>query len=270
MTLDERMKKDLSDLYCSHEIEAARSLNNSGLIQVSSKGLPQHFVGDRNAKTVFVMLNPGKDWEKADSQVKCDTCEFDKSSEETFLKSYIDAKTNYGEIDKGRRDSFDIKQAFFLKDWADSGIDFPANLGTDYKDAKEAVLMQKLQLELIPYCSARFNLNSKNLAVLKPYLETLLDEILRVNRKYVIFGSKVFADLFKMLEKENDLGCQCMLGEVRECSVVKNPCKAQTVSLTYKGKGIKAVIALSFARQDLTNARIQMGEYGKFCNELLK
>ena len=58
MTLDQRIEKDLTELYEGKEITCAKELQS--VLEVSTKGLPQHFVGDRNAKTVFVQLNPGK------------------------------------------------------------------------------------------------------------------------------------------------------------------------------------------------------------------
>ena len=52
MTLDQRIEKDLTELYEGKEITCAKELQS--VLEVSAKGLPQHFVGDRNAKTVFV------------------------------------------------------------------------------------------------------------------------------------------------------------------------------------------------------------------------
>ena len=59
MTLDERIERDLTELYEGKEISCAKDLQ--AVIEISAKGLPQHFVGDRNAKTVFVQLNPGQE-----------------------------------------------------------------------------------------------------------------------------------------------------------------------------------------------------------------
>ena len=48
MTLDQRIEKDLTELYEGKEITCAKELQS--VLEVSAKGLPQHFVGDRNAK----------------------------------------------------------------------------------------------------------------------------------------------------------------------------------------------------------------------------
>ena len=54
MNLDERIKKDLTELFEKKEISEAKELSEKTGLEVSCFGLPQHFVGDRKAKTVFV------------------------------------------------------------------------------------------------------------------------------------------------------------------------------------------------------------------------
>lgn len=269
MTLDERIEKDLTELYDGKEISSASELKN--FIDVSSKGLPQHFVGDRNARTVFVQLNPGQDVGLADKAFRCLTLDFDRSTKDTFIESYKKLKNNYGEDDKNRPDSFDVKQAAFLKSFEDSGIDIPDVFPEDKSkevclEAKKNVLMQKCQLELIPYCSSKFQINKKNLTYLQSYLETLIDEIFRVERMYVIFGGSIFADLFEKMDCKD-----ITVGEKKTVSIpnVKNPCAAQIVNISKDGKTIKAIIARSFARQDIGRAYKAMTEYGKFCFKLL-
>lgn len=83
MTLDERIQKDLAELYNGGdnqgEIQEALALN--GLIQAkpgqtsfATRALPGYYAGDRKAKTVTVMLNPGMDVDKANGNLKCDIC----------------------------------------------------------------------------------------------------------------------------------------------------------------------------------------------------
>ena len=270
MTLDERIEKDLTELYQGKEIASAKDLKS--VLDISAKGLPQHFVGDRNAKTVFVQLNPGQDVKKADEDFKAVSANYDRSSAASFIKSYISAKTNFGNEDKDRKDSFDVKQAAFLKYFEDSGVDVPAQFPDEKTDellklAKQNVLMQKCQLELIPYCSAKFVVNSQKANALIPYVETLLDEVFRVERKYVIFGSAIFADLFKKMQSEN---IKVEFLKEEKIQPVKNPLAAQLVKITKDGKSVNAVIARSFARQDIGRAYKVMAEYGKMCFELLK
>jgi len=270
MTLDQRIEKDLTELYERKEITCAKELQS--VLEVSTKGLPQHFVGDRNAKTVFVHLNPGKNVKKADEDFKKITANYDRTNAASFIKSYINEKTNFGNIDATRKDSFDEKQAAFLKHFEDSGIDIPANFPEEKTEplclqAKENVLMQKCQLELLPYCSQSFYVSKPKANALIPYVETLLDEIFRVKRKYVIFGSAIFADLFKKMQSEN---IKVEFLKEDEIHPVKNPLKAHLVKITKDGKSVNAVIARSFPRQDIGRAYNIMAEYGKLCFELLK
>ena len=272
MTLDQRIEKDLTELYEGKEITCAKELKS--VLEVSAKGLPQHFVGDRNAKTVFVQLNPGKNVKKADEDFKKVTADYDRTNAASFIKSYINEKTNFGNIDTERRgrDSFDEKQAAFLKHFEDSGIDIPASFPEEKTkvlclQAKQNVLMQKCQLELLPYCSQKFYVSRQKANALIPYVETLLDEIFRVERKYVIFGGGIFADLFKKMQSEN---IKIEFLKEDEIKPVKNPLKAHLVKITKDGKSVNAVIVRSFARQDIGHAYDVMAEYGKLCFELLK
>lgn len=100
LTLDDRIRQDLTELFDEKPISGAQSL--SGLIEVSTKWLPQHFVGNRDAKTVLVMLNPGEDWAAADKHFCCSACGYDHSSRKKFVACYIDEKTTFGETDKDR------------------------------------------------------------------------------------------------------------------------------------------------------------------------
>lgn len=270
MTLDERIKKDLTELYEGKEISSAVELKD--FIEVSAKGLPQHFVGDRKAKTVFVQLNPGQDVVLADKAYRCLTLDFDKTNVEKFIESYKKAKEEFGEEDKDRLDSFDVKQAAFLKHFDDCGVDIPAEFPENTSKevlllAKKNVIMQKLQLELIPYSSSRFNVSKKNVVKIQPFFETILDEIFRINRNYVIFGGSIFTNLFEKIES-NDY--EIKLEEKKEINLVKNPCTVQIVHITKNNETVHGVIARTFARQDIGRAYKVMTDYGKFCFEELK
>jgi hypothetical protein len=65
MTLDNRITKDLTELYnkgaLNGSITEATGLKRVIKGGVSTKGLPGNFTGYRSAPTVFVTLNPGQD-----------------------------------------------------------------------------------------------------------------------------------------------------------------------------------------------------------------
>lgn len=291
-TLDERIRQDLQDLLTKREIDAAVELSNELFDEVapqkhaiSAHGMPGYYAGDRNAKTIMVMLNPG-----ANSEKKDDNCNealrkygIDKSSLETFIDSYhlhcqSGVEKDLDKDGKIRIDNFDIKQAAFLKDWVDSGVSIHTDFPCDVKEARELhrgvrvnVLEQKLQLELIPYASQKFrSISTKKLRHLFPYLETALDEIFRVdNRKYVIFCSKFFERLLKAYSNEQNKDFQITLLEKKSKSGIlsNGNVYCSTVKIVYQGKELIAIIAHTFPNQSLPNAYEQMRQYGKFCYE---
>ncbi len=271
MTLDEQISKDLSELYASGEISSAKEL--SPLITVSCKGLPQHFVGDRNAKTVFVMLNPGKDASKSDTDFSDLTTGYCRTNAKTFIESYLRAMTEFGKDDCSHPDPFDVKQAAFLKPWKNSGIKLPTNFPQDkesFRAAKEAVLTQKLQLELIPYCSSTFKLNRAEIKNLFPFVEILLDEIFKKKRTAVIFGSRLFENVFKAYNRAKGFCIDLSAEKVNSGALgpgMKISGNCRPVTLCWNGKTQKALIAHTIASQALCNAPHLMLAYGKFCYE---
>lgn len=291
-TLDERIKQDLNDLFDGKPIKAANDLLNELVGEaaskdhaISAKSMPGYYAGDRNAKTVMVMLNPGVSAEINDTdeyyQTEISKYGFDTSALETFVNTYHSRCQTGVEKDldkdgKIRIDNFDIKQAAFLKDWPDSGVmihaDFPCDVkeGRDiHREVRVNVLEQKLQLELVPYASQKFrSLGRQKLCYLFPYLETVLDEIFRVNdRKYVVFCSRFFERLFKAYSNEQNKDFQITLLEKKSKSGILNNGKVYctTVKIVHQGKELIAIIAHTFPNQSLPNAYDKMREYGKFC-----
>lgn len=277
MTLDDRIKKDLTELYnngaLNGSISEATGLKSVIKGGVSTKGLPGHFTGDRSAPTVFVTLNPGQDVVASDKNLRSEICKFniDTSSPEKFISSYKDSRTDFGNRTKGS--AFDVKQARFLQAWEDSGIDFPKDFPAEpksYLEAKRNVLLQKLQLELVPYCSKKFVVDKKVIAKLLPFIETLLTEIFSAERKYVIFAGNVFEDLFKLYNNEvNANYCIAFLHSSSKVITFKSSytilshCCVCEISRNADGKTIKALIAKTFPHSRLTGDK--MSEYGKFC-----
>ena len=83
----------------------------------------------------------------------------------------------------------------------------------------------------------------------------------------MIFGSAIFVEKKKKMQSEN-IKVEFLKEETIQ--PVKNPLKAQLVKITKDGKSVNAVIARSFARQDIGRAYKVMAEYGKICFDLLK
>ena len=281
MTLDERIQKDLTELYNGGdnqgEIKNALALN--GLIQAkpgqtsfATRALPGYYAGDRKAKTVMVMLNPGMDIDEANDNLMCDICKRSMKNA-ADIENYHKWCVEYGHIDRSRLDNFDLKQAFFLHNWKDTGISLPENLCASPKsgkqtllDAKEAVLTQKLQMDLIPYASSSFSaFNKKMISLTVPFVETLFDEIFSQDRNYVVFCSKKFEAVFKEYNKVHQGAIDFVATESQIIPGSKINGSCSIVLIHHQNKTVKALIANTFPNQALPNAYHLMEKYGDFC-----
>lgn len=290
--MDDRIVRDLTELYnggaTPGDIQDALKLNglikaDNGQTPFASRALPGYYHGERKAKTVMVMLNPGIDVEKANQRLMYDI-EFYSMKNAKDIKNYHKGRLNFGHVDKCRQDNFDLKEAFFLHKWKNTGISLPRNLNPESDknspktkqillDAKEIVLTQKLRLELIPYPSRRFSrFKHQMIHSFVPFAETLLDEIFSHERKYVIFCSRMFNDVFKAYNKKHpksvDFDRYVSFGKLGD-SKISGTCNVITIH--YKNKSLKAIIANTFPHQALPNAYRLMEMYGEFCyNEYIK
>ena len=331
MTLDERIENDLKQIYDNEiiplkeiiafvnrykqfrlsEAEKLTKIFNSEDSEeaVSTRGLPGFFAGDRSerAKTVMVMLNPGRDVAQANNPIT--TYEtliklgINTNSLDDFISSYKEGSRNYGEIDKDRADNFDLKQAAFLKPWKDCGIEFPEGFLDDYEKkllgsknkedkeklknarttAKRNVLMQKLQMDIVPYASRSFSINDANMEILFPFVETLFDEIFRFKRTYVIFCSNYFETIFtkyKKYKKDHPGNIDINIEIDSKDKQTKDlhdgekskPFTASCMPITihYNNSSQRALIAHTFPNRALPNAFELMLKYGEFCYGVFK
>lgn len=282
--LDAKICKDLGELLDNGEISAAMELGMAlctSVTKLSSKGLPGYFCGDRKAKTVVVNLNPGISAEKCDNlwaQVKDRHV---NTSMDDFVKDFLVGRRDFGinDIDpedsgKLRYDEFDIKQTAFLSSWKNSGINLPSDPDWSNRsvciEAKTRVLSDKLQLELIPYASSKFSIGRKHIHLFHPYIDILLDEIFSEERQYIIFASaifeKIFEDYNRVYPNTFDLSEPVAISDpLKREGKLRGRCKV--ISITYKGKTYKALIAHTFASQGLCRAFTLMQKYGEFCYE---
>jgi len=279
LSLDDRMRQDFEERLQGLPISAAVNLSPVAKMRdpgsttgFSTRGLPGFFCGNRDAETVVVNLNPGMDAGKADSLWGSATGSFDKSNIESFIEDYSKSCRDYGINDATRYDEFDIKQAAFWSPWDGSGISFQRPLDWKNPDdclkAKERVLTDKLQLELVAYASSKFSINKKQIGLFYPFIQTLLDEIFKKKRTYVVFAAAIFEDIFKaypdtfegisepnrftkLIKKDGTL-----TGHKFNCKVI---------TIHFNGRTQKALIAHSFPRQNISKAFNMMEQYGEFC-----
>ena len=133
--------------------------------------------------------------------------------------------------------------------------------------------MHKLQLELFPYGSRKFDTGKvkKCSEVLPEYVELLLETITAAPRELVVFGGGIFVDLFKEYNrlKENitfQIGKNEKFGGIME----KAKLSCCTVTINWKGTQITGLIANSFPMQSLPNAPRRMYAYGEECRKLIQ
>ena len=206
-----RVEQDLDNIVAKNEIRNAVKLNKLLNETFNVKSEPMFFNGKLDAKTVFVMLNPGspKDIFPSDDVLN----KYEKAS--TRYNNYLDYWINYGSK-MTKVDNFDLKQAAFLYSFSNTGIALPKdflNKSDEVRlEAQRNVLLQKLQIELIPYGSPTFknhfgSLKETRLKLesISSYVEGVLDAIIAHKRDQIIFGSGQFYNILKVCGNEKSI-----------------------------------------------------------------
>lgn len=341
MTLDDRIKKDLEDLYNKGEIDGAKDLDdlvktdkskyrnlqnlaNTPGAQITlqrymmdqtsfaTRALPVYDGGKRDAKTVMVMLNPGNGVENANRELlyelkkrnmskmfkklscgnACPQVGLNNNDLTDDIKHYNDFNANYGDWDRWRMDNFDLKQAFFLRHWKNCGVGLDddnlkyiiehqssdkdeekAEVHKRQLEEKRKVLMEKRQLELVPYASRSFSsINKKKIYKIFPYVETLFHEIFSYDRTYVIFCSAKFEEVFQAYSGDNNYPGTIVFRDYKKVDNFNGSeltVSCRVIRINYGNKSIKAIIANTFPNQALPNAYDLMAAYGEFCYDCL-
>lgn len=249
------MKNDFEELHTSRKISRAEVLSEQTGMHVNHNEYPAYFFGDPKAKFVLVHLNPKQQDNQSDSyKGNFKFANFDKYFES--LRYY--GKNHYGKQSKKLvKSPFDRKQIRFIKPF--NVIEFD-DIDNEYLNL-EKVMDNKLQLELLPFGSSKFETALIKGDPLKPYIEILLDTIISEEREYVIFCGKVFETLLKdyILSKKDYV---FKLPKI-DGSTAKNNSSFSKIIINFNGKEISAGIAKSFAQQGLN-----MSEYGDKCWQL--
>lgn len=294
------LRRDYTDLLTHGKMIEAETLSRklSALLGVpfyfSHFGNPHYPVQNIDAKTVFVHLNPGAGLGKFNSESEFFAKRWNKeyffsqhglvqqAGIDEVLNGYIQGWKNYAYqrfVVNGQRDNFDYKQACFLLHWANSGIDLKQGNFSD-RDVQQFnsvnVLNQKLQLELFPYGSNTINTSlllkafEQKPELLSPYIDTLLALVTQYPRQYVLFGSRVFQQLFRAYHIRVKPIILQESPELRIQHITKNSLSFSCMRIHWNNQRFVAGIAHSFPRRDLPNAYDKMAEYGKLCYQHFK
>lgn len=273
---------DLESLYNENFVKEARLLNlNLKGNYFHDNMEPMYFNGKQDAKTVLVMLNPGNS-DNPSNPYNFYSNKQKYNSIEDYYEKHISGLINYGQNDLERLDNFDLKQAAFLHDFKNLDFEIPNEFWNSIelkKIAKINVLMDKLQLEFIPYPSRDFKglldnrkLASQNIVHLKKYIISVLDNIIEYPRENIVFCSKQFYNLFLVCQDFEEFNGKIELGAINEFKDIEGSLtlRFSKVVINHKNTIIHAGIAHSFASQALPNAYKKMMRYGAFCYEKLK
>ena len=280
MKLDDRLFQDIAELQSNNEISAAIELSaiikpqdaESESHRFSTRSVPHYYYGKREKATVVVNLNPGKAAKIADKEFENAPEKYKRQPTDLFIENYHKEQRTYV-LKVENADSFDVKQAAFLTPWEDNGIDLPQNPDWNDKEtrniAAKRVIDNKLQLELVPYASAKFDFSSRCVELLFPYVDTILDEIFAQERKYIIFASSKFEHIFKHYNKVHpntfDFSRPIKQSDspLKEGGLLYGQCRV--IFINYNGETRPALIAHTFPSQALGRAYKLMQKYGKFC-----
>lgn len=272
--------EDLESIWETDFILRARDLNKQlGNRYFNEYMLPFYYIGNPQAETVMVMLNPGADKENYRFS-ETDKASFrSKKGEAANLIELFLEHTKYaeefGEIEFNSLDNFDLKQAAFLHGFSNLNFEIPRLFWHDLmlkRIAKRNVMMGKLQLEFIPYASREFPpimdtyfRACANYVILEPYLVNLLDAIIQFPRTNILFCSKQFLNLLNASRQLGSIIDSLITGPLESLQVGKLTLRYTNLVIVYKNTQIKGGIVHSFANQALPNAFEKMAEYGTFC-----
>jgi hypothetical protein len=185
----EAIRADLNDLRTNGYMEKAVALSAQTHQHFNSTTLPMYFTGAPDAQLVLIHLNPKQPNEYASRRSQQQPV---PSFEQYWTDHQTFGKQMYGTSSpRTHKSPFDHKQIRFLRPFGT--IPFvPEHARADRFTNLELALDQKLQLELIPYGSARFSSAGFTAATLQPHMERILDVVVAYPRDYVLFCGQVF------------------------------------------------------------------------------
>jgi len=280
MNFYQEIERDIKSLWDKDYIEEVNQLNQKlGGEYFERNIFPMYFNGDIKSNTVLIMLNPGFEDRKYSFSYNI------KKNTNKLFNEYVKEYINQipfkasEEEEFNRLDNFDTKQAAFLYHFDNKGFALPLNFWKtkeNLKIAKRDQMINKLQLEFIPYSSKSFQglfdtkkKATQNYPAIEHYFIRLLAIIQEHPRKNIIFCSKQFYFILQAARETPLFKDKIDFDDTKSLSISSLNLRFNKVSIQYNNQIIKAGIAHSFASQALPNAYEKMVEYGRFCFENL-
>ena len=276
MKPQESILTDLKSLWQCNKVLRAEQLNEKlGGKKISENVIPRLFTGNPEAKTIMIMFNPGYE-DKIYDFVKQDKSKYQNF--ESFLEIQLKGYRNYGEDHiKEKVDTFDVKQAAFLYKFEDTALQIPYEFWKTLdmkRQAKRNVLMNKYQLELIPYCSVDIkgllvnpNQARKTFHAFEPFLTDVLEAIFENKRKFVVFCYSRFSNLFIAASGHDSWKNVFTFTDYQTTQDNGAKYRCSKVIINYKGENLTAIIAHSLMNRSFSYENLI--RYGEFCLKVL-
>lgn len=245
-------RNDVEQLHSNGEMERAVELSTRTGMSFDASCNPMYFTGAFESSLVLVHLNP-KLGEKLAGYRYEDFGDY-------YAKHRKFGELHWG-LDPFYYSPFDLKQVRFLRPFG--VIDFLPTTKSDHQRSNAAMAIDgKLQLELIPYASQKFETSKLSKELLKVHIDRVLSAIVAFPRQYVIFCGAVFDDL---LDSSGLLSCRRdhQFHVPTKNGQSKSKYQFSNVKFLYEGVEVRAGVARSFATQG-----IPMDAYGLACSRL--
>lgn len=269
--LHSEIQAHINQLLTSGKSLVAEELNNNIIhedYKLQESSVPMFFTGKLDAKIVFIELNPGLGL--MEPTIQNDKIILSKFGLKEMPKihdinSYVEIFENFGKykaenlIQNGSKiKGFDSKQLYFFSGF---GIFELENKNTFDFDDMIKVRKEKLQLELVPYCSRKFNFSFFPKEYLKErflFNQKIIDQF----ERDIIFITGNYKQIMEIMEI-----LDWVISEKEIFSV--NGRSKSDLSVAFSKNGKTPVVLLpSYKNQSLHSA--QMKEYGKVCREFFE
>lgn len=236
----------------------ARNLNKVIGEEYFCESNPHFFTGDLNSDLVLVHLNPKRNKNKSTKIFDVEKPKFETFEEYFDYFTYF-GRNNYGK-NSGRthKSPFDKKQIRFIK---------PLNIlplnGKDIFKDLEIVIDNKLQIELIPFGSEKFNYNKVGINNIEPFIQNILSLIIAKDRKLIIFCGRVFDKILNTYvidKKIHEFKLQKKDGTLTDDNY-----HFIEIQMQHNNKNISAIIAPQYAMHGMP-----IDKYGIKLNEILQ
>ncbi|MEJ5317373.1 MAG: hypothetical protein WHS63_10220 [Tenuifilum sp.] len=264
----------IKSLINNKPIDECENLNNKiydSNFELNAKALPMYFTGNLESKIIFVELNPGNGLNveiKEDGIVLEDFPMCGRIIKD--IDSYINYFQNFGTCkvedikNKNKNKSipkFDKRQLAFFEGF---GLNFLKDKEFNYSlDDIENIRNNKLQLEIVPYPSKKFNFSNFDQDYIKERFNKIFDFILKTNAEIIfITGNK---QQIKNVIDNKSMKVEFMKNKIESNNVQKNV----NIAIT-EIKNKKLIFIPTYKSRYILSSENLLYAYGELCKNEAK